>query len=165
MRTFKVLVATLILAIAACRSVPSEVKQAHELSKTESVAAVGLATDMLLKIEEKSAELNDDLVTSAFVSWTSHRVNIDLARATVMEYLQNTDAGLDVTNPYIVGARLLRDMDRGFLTITRHWEAMLLDERSVDRAIFIERFRKDIGRFETLERKFDEWMKQYRVGG
>ena len=42
MRQLKVILAVLVLAIAACRSVPSDVRAAHDLSLTESKAAYSM---------------------------------------------------------------------------------------------------------------------------
>lgn len=163
MRQLKVILAVLVLAIASCRSVPSDVRQAHDLSMTESAVALGIATDILIKIEAKSTELNDASVTAAYTEWAEHMSKVTSARAVVAGYLDDSDAGADVSGPYAIGLMLLNDMNRNFATIEANWANMILDSMVEPRGVFIGKFRKDIERFKVLERKFDEWIKQFKV--
>lgn len=163
MRQLKVFLAVLVLAIVSCRSVPSDVRQAHDLSMTESAAALGIATDILVKIETKSIELSNESVTAAYTQWRQHMVKISAARDVVYRYLVDSSAGTDVTIPYSTGAKLLNDMNRGFVTIEASWTSMLLAENDAAAKNFIALFRKDIQRFKVLEHKFDEWIKQFKV--
>lgn len=163
MKTIKSIVFILFLAIAACRSVPSDVNQAHQLSKVESAAALSVAEDTLEKIEDKSAELNNTSVTAAFDSWATHLKNIQEARIVVQNYLVQTKAGDDLTGPYNVANQLLLDMNGGFVGISVSWADMIKPEREVDAVKFIALFRKDIERYRVLQRKFDEWINQFKV--
>ncbi len=163
MRTLKSLVLVLVLAVAACRSVPSDVATAHQTSKTESAAALTLAEGTLQKIEDKSAELNDASVTAAYNEWAAHVAKIREARAVVAKYLVDTSAGPDLTGPYQVANQILADMDTGFGLVNLHWQEMLEDGRAADAAEFRRLFRRDIERYRILQRKFDEWISQFRV--
>lgn len=165
MRQLKVILAVLVLAIAACRSVPSNVRAAHDLSLTESKAAFVIAEDTLAKIETKSAELNDATVSAAYVLWLEHRNKVVSARGVVARYLADSKAGKDVTEPYATGRQLLADMNRGFAVINARWVDILKTENDADRVEFVALFRKDIDRFRVLERKFDEYIKQFKVKG
>lgn len=165
MKTLKFLLVTLVLAIAACRSVPTEVRQAHDLSMVESEQAMGIASDTLTKIETKSEELNDESVSAAFNDWSEHMAKIIEARNVVANYLNESKAGEDVTGPYTVAQIILSDMHNGFSQINRWWADMLKEENDAAAAQFVAMFRRDIDRFRTLERKFDEWIKQFKVRG
>jgi len=163
MRQLKMFLAVVVLAIAACRSVPADVRQAHDTSMVESKAALVIATDTLAKIETRSTELNDATVLAAYKEWISHISVMRDARGIVALYLAESKAGPDVEGPYSVGLRLVTSMDRGFAAINQHWAAMIDPLREDDAKVFLALFRKDIERFKVLERKFDEWIKQFRV--
>ncbi len=165
MKNLKILLAMLVLAliVVGCRTVPSEVMVQHGISLQESDEALGVAEQTLKAVEAKSDLLSDELVTAAFVRWTEHVERIMAARGVVHQYLLETKADLEVTSAYSTGHKLLMDMHRGFNSINRYWEEMLT--RDTDRERFIELFRKDIERFQVLERKFDEWISQFRVKG
>jgi hypothetical protein len=130
---------------------------------TESAIALGIATDTLIKIETKSTELSDESVTAAYYKWREHVAKIAAARRVVNVYLLDSKAGADVTGPYSTGTKLLADMDHGFRIINQYWADMVSVERTVESATFVALFRKDIERFKVLERKFDEWISQFRV--
>jgi hypothetical protein len=165
MRQLKVFLAVLVFAIAACRSVPSEVRQAHDLSLVESRAALETAQDTLTKIETKSEELNDESVMASYKEWKEHVENLYEARETVRKYLVDSKAGTDVIEPYAVGQQLLIDMNDGFAAILMSWKEMLKSENQTEAAEFVRLFRKDIERYRVLERKFDEYIKQFKVKG
>jgi len=165
MRQLKVFLAVLVFAIAACRTVPTEVRQAHDQSLIESRAALEVADDILFKIEVKSLELNDEFVMASYKEWKEHVEILYKARDTVHKYLINSKAGVDVTSPYAVGQQLLVDLNDNFATILVSWKEMLKTENEEDAAEFIKLFRKDIERYRILERKFDEYIKQFKVRG
>ena len=87
------------------------------------------------------------------------------ARGVVARYLADSKAGKDVTEPYTTGRQLLMDINRGFAVINSQWANILKTENDVKRAEFVALFRKDIDRFRVLERKFDEYIKQFKVKG
>lgn len=165
MRTMSKLFLVLVLAVAACRSVPRDVADAHQITKTEGEAAMVLASDTLTKIETKSEELNDASVDAAFEEWQEHLNAVLEARAVVTKYLNESKAGDDVTKSYAVAQQLLLDMHGGFIAIDKYWQQMLLEERAADAERFVTLFRKDIARYRELMRKFDEWISQFRVKG
>jgi len=150
MRQVRVFLAVLVLAIAACTSVPREVRAAHDLSLTESKAAFDVAEDTMAKIETKSAELNDATVREAFIEWETHLGKVRDAREVVTKYLANNKMGQDSLGPYSIGTKLLYDMHSGFQTINALWTEMLKPERDADTKAFMEFFRRDIERFRIL---------------
>jgi len=164
MKQIKILFTVLIFALAACRSVPRDVRTAHDLSISESSAAFVIAEDTLNKIEIKSQALNQDSVRDAFTEWNNHLDIVVEARRIVEAYLRS-GSDPELINSYVVASQLLSDMDRGFLVIDAAWESMLALENTAKAAEFVALFRKDIQRYRTLERKFDEWIKQFKVRG
>ena len=155
----------IVLAVAACRSVPSDVSEAHKFSMVESKAAFEIADTTLTAVANKSAELNDERVTALHTKWLEHKSNISKARAVVRKYLVETDAGADLTGAYDVATVMLNDMDNGFASVNRAWEEMIDPANSVQAETFISLFRRDIERYKELEKKFDDWISQFRVKG
>ena len=76
----------LILALAACRSVPQDVITAHEASMTESALALGGMNRLLAQIENAVAELDDAAVVAAKNEWRGHVIAALENRATVEKY-------------------------------------------------------------------------------
>lgn len=164
MKSLKVLLGMLVLALAltGCRSVPGEVLASHNMSVVASRFAFEIAEDTLVRLEEKSITLG---VADEFLQWTEHLNLIMTYRGTVQKYLVDTKADTDVVGPYSIGHKLLVDMHGGFWMVNAHWKDMLREENDEARTRFIELFRKDIERFKVLERKFNEWISQFRVKG
>jgi hypothetical protein len=152
----------LAFAVTACRSVPSEVAVQHSLSMQESDEALVIASNTLIELERKSIDMG---VADEFGEWLKHVEKLMEHRGVVHRWLVESKAGEDVIGPYATGHKLLMDMHRGFYSINAYWKDMLTEENDEARAKFIELFRKDIERFRVLERKFDEWISQFRVKG
>jgi hypothetical protein len=166
MRTIKSLLLVLVVAIAACRSVPQEVKDAYNRTKTDGAAILVVAEDVLDKIETASSEVNDEYVSAAYNKWHEHYEQLVSDRAVVVDYLLSSKAD-KAANGYIVAGKLLSDMNISMREIVVHWETMLSDVENNPNIIgkFIDTFRRDIQRYRTLQRKFDEWIEQFRVRG
>jgi len=165
MRQIKVLCFALVLAVAACRGIPAEVRAAHDASQASTMAATAVAQETLTKIEAKSAELNDDSVSAAFETWKTEYSNLLMARSIVLDYLRLKPGDAEVAQAYLTGNRILNDMNRGFNTIDMYWNLMLQEENAEQAATFVQLFRKDIERFNALNRRFDEWIRQFPVKG
>lgn len=155
----------LLVMVAACRSVPGELVETNNKMRRESTAAFVVAEDTLKKIEQRSAELNDESVTAAWKEWALHVEQATAARVYVQDYLRLSanSSDKDVSNAYEVGSRLLADLDYGMGEIQLYWSEMV-DPANEDKAqAFVAMFRSDIVRFNELQRKFDEWLKQFPV--
>jgi len=163
MKMFRVLFLVLVLSAFGCRTVPQNVADSHNTTMVESEAAFEVANDVLEKIGNQSAVLDNEFVQDSFEEWKEHHTNLLEARKIVLHYLRTTDTKLEVTNAYRVGADLLSAMNDGFEQISVFWEDMVKDENKIRAEEFIRLFRKDIDRYRTLERKFDEWISQFRV--
>jgi hypothetical protein len=165
MRQLKVLCFALVLAVAACRSVPADVRAAHDASQASTTAATFVAEETLNKIESKSAELSDESVSAAFATWKTEYNNLVMTRAIVLDYLRISPKDSEVAKSYIVAHRILNDMNGGFNQIDMHWRLMIAEENAEKAALFVKLFRRDIERFRTLNRQFDEWFRQFSVKG
>jgi len=167
MKSLKVLLAMLVLAVAVvgCRSVPVDVSEAHIASMIRSNDALDVAEQTLKAVEAQSVLLNDALVDAAFQKWTRQIERTMTARGVVHKYLLDTKVDLEVSSAYSTGHKLLVDMHANFSSVKRFWEEMIMDENAQRRDLFIRLFRDDIQRFNTLERKFDEWISQFKVKG
>lgn len=161
----KVLVAVLFaLSIIGCRSVPFDVHQAHEQSMTESDAMFDIVEPLLSKVESGVNDLDSTEVRAKYDVWIEHLNELALARNFVLKYLKDTKAGEDLTGPYILANDIMRDMNAGMDMLTFYWE-QFFDEQDQGEEEFVALFRRDIERFKILERKFDEWISQFRVKG
>jgi hypothetical protein len=165
MRQIKVLCLALVLAAVACRGIPVAVRDAHNESQTSAMAATLVAQETLVKIEAKSAELNDVSVSAAFETWKTEYTSLLTARTVVLEYLQTKPSDSEVAQAYLTANQILRDLNGGFNQISMHWRLMIAEENAEQAARFVYLFRKDIERFNTLNRKFDEWIRQFPVKG
>jgi len=150
-----------LCSLVGCRTVPTEVKAAHELSIVETDAAFSKMQGLFTQIENRVDTLNDEAIQAIRQEWENHIVKVFDARTVVRGYLTDTQADTDVTFGYATGTRLLADLDINAHTVFVVWDRMLAGEVGTDE--FLAAFRRDIQRFKTLERKFDEWIKQYRV--
>ena len=165
MRQLKIFCLALVLAVAACRSVPADVRAAHDGSQASTSATMTIASQTLSLIESKSEELSDESVSHAFDLWKMEYNNLIQMRLIVLDHLKINPKDSDVVTSYILGNRLLSDMNVGFNQIDMHWKLML-DGANADKvALFIKLFRRDIKRFRILNRKFDEWIRQFTVKG
>jgi len=167
MKNLKILLAMLVLALVVigCRTVPAEIIKAHQDSMWTSERAFGIAESTMIQIEDKSTELNEFSVSLAFAQWTKYINQIIVWRSTVRRYLIEAKADANVIGPYGIGYRLLVDMHTGFHTINHNWKNMIEADGEANATKLIELFRKDIQRFKILERKFDEWIRQFKVKG
>ena len=164
MRALSNVLLALVIAVAACRSVPRDVHDAHELSKTESKAALVVAEGLLDKIALKVEDLSDDVVIAEHKKWMASLDTTIKAREVVLQYLIDNEE-FDLGDAYVVGLKLLHDMNGGMTMIRLYWKQMISEERTTDAAKFVQLFRKDIARFRELERKFNEWISQFPVKG
>jgi len=152
-----------LLVVASCRSIPSEIRKEHDMVMAESTAALDIASDTLMKLETASNELNDAYVSATFLSWKQHYTAVLEARKVILNYLGSNKTDSDLVPGYNTGTQLIIDMHNGFIQINLYWQLMLKDENAPKRAEFITAFRRDITRYRLLQRKFDEWIKQFKV--
>jgi (p)ppGpp synthase/HD superfamily hydrolase len=132
---------------------------------TESAAALNGMDRLLFKIENAVVELDDVVVAEAATEWKKHVDATRDARAKVKAYLVNTKAGADVNAGYDVAKRLLDDLDFNAFVVHTNWRPLMeaLKNGTGNADEFVEHFHRDIGRFKELERKFDEWIRQFKV--
>ncbi len=161
MRGFKVLFLTLVLLVAACRSIPGDVVAAHEIDLKESKSALVKLENVLKKVESKTVEFN---VQEVYSEWTEHFINIVAARIVVSDYLKESKE-FELSGAYNTGLRLLEDLDGGFTFVAAEWLQVLHEANDVSRVKLLVGMRKDIARYRILQRKFDEWIRQFKVSG
>jgi hypothetical protein len=164
MRHLKVFLAVLVLAIAACRSIPSDVRQAHDLSVVESAAAFDNVEAVLLQIEADIESIDDEFIKKEYDEWVKHMNTVLEARATVWKYLNEKESDLELKGAYATGDRLAKDISNNFIILCKNWEEIFTDpNHNPDN--YIPFFRRDMKRFNELERKFHEWIAQFKVKG
>ena len=151
------------LALVGCKSVPADVRAAHDESMTFSANAFDVAEDVIAKVREPVAELNDELVAEAYALWVFNISNLLSKRAIVLTYLESDEP--ELVDSFTVGNQLIADLAFNFRDVKDNWEniATYPDRDKVN--TYLDQFARDFDRFRELERKFDEWIKQFPVKG
>lgn len=161
MKHLKVMLAMLVLVIAACRTVPANVRTAHDLSIAESSKAFNAVDNFIQDVGIRVGEIGEEEVMAAYNGWRDGIDKAVAARAIVKKYLIDTKAGYDANRGYDVAERLLADLNLNVGQIWADWPEL----NTTSGKIFVARFRLDMARFGTLERKFDDWIRQFKVKG
>ena len=84
-------------------------------------------------------------------------------RNIVLEFLRENPKDIETAKAYLVGTRIIGDLTGGFGEIDRYWSKMIDPEFDLAAKEFIKVVRRDIERFRVLERKFNEWIRQFPV--
>ena len=158
------LICILALACVGCKSIPAEVRAAHDTSLELSAAAFVEAEDLIAKVRTPVAELNDEYVTALYQRWVESISKLIQQRSIVRTYLDE-EKEYELESAYGVGHDLISDLAVNFSDLAASWEeiATFPDKDRVDG--YLGGFTRDIARFRELERKFDEWIKQFPVKG
>ncbi len=160
MRQIKMFLAILVLTLVACRSVPTEVMEAHNASRLEARTAMALAEKILSNTENLDGfELN---IVDAVIQWSEYMLVIMENRNIVNDYLISSKVDSDVLNGYDTGKLLLLSLNGGIAKVNERW-ADFFNDIDEDEGLFRQLMRQDIERFEILERKFHEWITQFKV--
>lgn len=156
----KFVIGLFLLVVVACRSLPQDVADAHATSQDESTAIVSIWEEQLVP----SANGNSDVVTDVnelAMEYSEHVHKLIVARDIVKTYLESANGDPDAALGFNTATELLLDIDLNIQLVLNNWEAWRDPES--DTSQFIKDVNEMIVNFKTLDRKFNEWVKQFKV--
>lgn len=156
MRKFTILLA-LVVALAACRSVPLDIRQAHDTSLRNHTVAVAVIKNLTSK---PVADLTAEEVRSAQEVFEAQWVQLFENRTKVANWLF-IEKAKDAAQGYAAGQAIYSDMNRHYLVMFLKWQQYDTPEAKLHIRLWLD----DAARAAELNRKFDEWIRQFRVKG
>lgn len=152
----------LIVVIAACRSIPENVRVAHDISIEQSEHAMNTAQRFMDILEAQIEVIDDNGVQSIKSHWVGYIRMVILHRQIVQKYLGLEAEDVLLSKAYFTATQLLSDIDFNFMVMTNNWD-VFFDEIDHGEEAFIAHMRADIARLKKLESSFDKWIKQFNV--
>lgn len=158
----KFMIGLLLLVMAACRSLLQETVDAYAVSQSESNAIVSIWEEQLVPSANNPNPPVTDIDALA-VTYFDHIHKLAVARDTIQIYLDSAKGDPDAAFGFNTGTQLLMYIDANIQQVLKSWEQWL--DPNSDKEQFIVDVNNMIADFKVLDRKFDEWIKQFKVEG
>ena len=156
----KFMIGLFLLVVAACRSLPQETVDAYAVSQEESAAIVSIWEEKIVPSANNPNPPVAD-VNALAVEYFTHVHMLIMARDSIQVYLDSAKGDADAALGFRTATNLLMDIDANIQLVLNNWASWTSPDSGT--AQFISDVNTMISNFKILDRKFNEWVKQFGV--
>ena len=157
----KFVVGLVLMLAAACRSLPVDVYDANTVSNDESAAIIALwQIDVLPELRNADSTKNPEALS---IELRKHVAEAFTARAIINEYLKSPRGDVDAAKGFEVASQLLYDIYFNIEQVLNSWNDWTDPNLPLNNNQFVSDMNEQIHKFNVLNDKFNEWVKQFKV--
>jgi hypothetical protein len=150
----------LAMAIVGCRSVPFEVRAAHDDGFKAQKLAIRNVTDVIEAGLDTNATTTQEEVDALRVSYKQEMAKALELRNKVQMWLDSEDID-EASSGHEVLIKTLKAIDANHKVLFDNWTKI----KNPDAAGFVAYMKQHLGWSEDLLHRFDDWIRQFKVSG
>jgi hypothetical protein len=152
-----------ILLLAACRSITKEVSDANVESNSKSTELLKLWEERILPKVNTGEQYNLEELNNLTKEWSSKYAELVSKRNLIQSYLDSNSGDADTALGFQTASVLISDINKNILQIFSDWQSWLSLDDISGKEQYIVFMKLHVERFNTLNRKFNDWVSQFKV--